>query len=106
MVILSVLYIWISQKALDTINHDLLLAKFKVNGFSKDVLNLLCSYLKKCKQRVEINNSASTTKIVVAGVPQGHIDGPLLFNIFVNDLALFILYIYLYNTRQLRWWQE
>ena len=102
MVILSVLYIWISQKALDTINHDLLLAKFKVNGFSKDVLNLLCNYLKKCKQRVEINNSASATKIVVAGVPQGHIDGLLLFNIFVNDLALFILYIYLYNTRQLR----
>ena len=35
------------SNALDTINHDLLLAKLKAHGFSKDALSLMCSYLKK-----------------------------------------------------------
>ena len=50
------------SKAFDTINHYLLLAKLKSHGFSKDVLTIMCSYLKNCEQRVVINNSASTTK--------------------------------------------
>ena len=56
------------SKAFDTINHDLLLAKLKVQGFSKDAITLMCSYLKNRKQRVVINNSAITIKAVVAGV--------------------------------------
>ena len=56
------------SKAFDTINHDLLLAKLKAYGFSKDALTLMCSYLKNRKQNVVINNSASTTQTVIAGV--------------------------------------
>ena len=52
----------------------------------------MCSYLKNRKQKVVINNSASTTQAVIAGVPQGSIDGPLLFN-----LVLFIEYTALGN---------
>ena len=78
------------SKAFDTINHVLLLAKLKAVGFSKDALSLMYSYLKKRKERVVINNNASATKAVVAQVPQGCTDDPLLFNIFTNDLVLFI----------------
>ena len=85
------------SKAFDTINHDLLLAKLKAYGFSREALALMCSYLKNRKQKVVINNSASTIQTFIAGIPQGSIDGSLLFNLFVNDLVLFIEYTALGN---------
>ena len=58
------------SKAFDTINQDLLPAKLKAYGFSKDELTLMCSYLQNRKQKVVINNSASTAQTVIAGIPQ------------------------------------
>ena len=58
------------SKAFDTINHDMLLAKLKAYGFSKDALTLMCGYLKQSQQKAVIINSASTTQSVIAGVPQ------------------------------------
>ena len=55
------------SKAFDTINHDLLLAKLKAYGFSKQALSFMCSYLKNRRQRVQINNKFSSLKEVIAG---------------------------------------
>ena len=85
------------SKAFDTINHDLLLAKLKAYDFSKQALSFMCSYTKKRRQRVQINNKCSNLKEVIAGVPQGSRDVPLLFNLFTNDLFLFICFSTLSN---------
>ena len=76
------------SKAFDTINHSLLLAKLKAYGFSNQALRLLQSYLCNRFQRSIINGSFSSWNEEITEV--GSIVGPLLFNIFLNDIFLFI----------------
>ena len=85
------------SKAFDRINHDLLLAKLKAYGFSPNALKLMHSYLNNRKQQVQVNNKFSSESNVVAGVPQGSIDGSLLFDLFINDHVFFIQYCTLSN---------
>ena len=79
------------SKAYDVLSHELLIAKLEAYGFSLNSLKLLYSYLSNRKQRVHIESIFSEWIGIVLGVPQGSILGPILFNIFINDMFFFLL---------------
>ena len=71
------------SKSFDTINHSLLLTKLDAYGFSRTSLKLMQNYLCNRQQRVSINGPFSYWTEVIRGVP-------LLFNVFLNDIFMFI----------------
>ena len=85
------------SKAFNTLNHNLLLAKLNAYGFSFNAIKFIQSYLSERFQRVNINSNFSEWYKILLGVQQGSILGPLLFNIFINDIFYFIQDAYICN---------
>lgn len=75
------------SKAFDTITHELLLNKLYRYGFRGLPYNLIKSYLSARSQYVLVGNSYSSELALSHGVPQGSCLGPLLFNIYTNDIT-------------------
>ena len=74
-------------KAFDTINHSILLHKLKKLGISGKVGKWIGNFLLNRNQRVAINGFQSNPSKVISGVPQGTILGPVLFLIYIADIA-------------------
>ena len=74
----------------DCLTHNLLIPKHHAYGCDLSSLKLLNCYLRNKRQRFKINNFYSSWTEHLFGVPQGSILGPILLNIFLSDLFLFI----------------
>ena len=75
------------KKAFDTVSHSTLLSTLQNYGIRGVAAELMRSYLQNCQQFVSINQHRSNIKTITCGVPQGSSLGPLVFLLYVNDLA-------------------
>lgn len=77
-------------KAFDSLHPALMVNKFKAYGFSEEALCLIRSYFTDRQNRFKLDSEMSCWRDTIRGCPQGLSFGPLMWNIFQNDLTLLI----------------
>ena len=79
-------------KAFDKVDHQLLLSKLQLYSFHSKIIKWIESFLTNRSQQVIVDGHMSITAPIISGVPQGTVLGPILFLIFINDIASCVLH--------------
>ena len=73
-------------KAFDKVDHALLIKKLERYGINPKVVNWIKSFLSDRSQQVVVDGHMSILALIISGVPQGTVLGPILFLVFINDI--------------------
>ena len=76
------------SKAYDPLPHDLMVTKLGAYDLPKESLQLISDYLSYSKQSMKTGSKLNDCANIIQGIPRNSILGPLLFNIFIIDVAL------------------
>ena len=79
-----------SSKAFDSVKNNLLWAKLKQLPLNPYIINWYHSFLSNRQQRISVNDHSCNWVCLNNGTTKGSVGGPYLFNVFLNDLEVFM----------------